>query len=192
MSDEAKARKKSSVRHTRAIQRDRSKRPSIAPPDDAVDPSGDLCSSGSLFGDGDASADPDLAGHDGLCAEPDLAASWLGCGGCARIEEARHVVDGSQAGIAAGCFGTIAHFSSRVVLPGADGHPAADAPTLESASSSALGSHALGIGPFPGRGRAGWFDLGYSDAQGLAAAGGGWPGAGRADCGSGQCGGHAA
>jgi hypothetical protein len=37
MSDEAKARKKSSVRHTRAIQRDRSKRPSIAPPDDAVE-----------------------------------------------------------------------------------------------------------------------------------------------------------
>lgn len=36
MSDETKARKTSSVRHTRAIQRDRSKRPSSAPPDEEV------------------------------------------------------------------------------------------------------------------------------------------------------------
>src|SRR3972149_5259615 len=34
MSDETKARKTSSVRHTRAIQRDRSKRPTSAPPDE--------------------------------------------------------------------------------------------------------------------------------------------------------------
>lgn len=36
MSDEPKPRKSSSVRHTRAIQRDRSKRPSGAPPDEEV------------------------------------------------------------------------------------------------------------------------------------------------------------
>ena len=36
MSDETKARKTSSVRHTRAIQRDRSKRPTSAPPDEEV------------------------------------------------------------------------------------------------------------------------------------------------------------
>lgn len=36
MSDEKKPRKTSSVRHTRAIQRDRSKRPTAAPPDEAV------------------------------------------------------------------------------------------------------------------------------------------------------------
>src|SRR3970040_1184577 len=36
MSDETKARKPSSVRHTRAIQRDRSKRPTSAPPDEEV------------------------------------------------------------------------------------------------------------------------------------------------------------
>ena len=37
MSDEKKPRKTSSVRHTRAIQRDRSKRPNSAPPDEAVE-----------------------------------------------------------------------------------------------------------------------------------------------------------
>jgi hypothetical protein len=37
MSDESKPRKTSSVRHTRAIQRDRSKRPGTAPPDEKVE-----------------------------------------------------------------------------------------------------------------------------------------------------------
>ena len=37
MSDELKPRKTSSVRHTRAIQRDRSKRPNAAPPDEKVE-----------------------------------------------------------------------------------------------------------------------------------------------------------
>lgn len=37
MSDESKPRKTSSVRHTRAIQRDRSKRPSTAPPDEHIE-----------------------------------------------------------------------------------------------------------------------------------------------------------
>jgi len=36
MSDETKPRKTSNVRHTRAIQRDRSKRPTSAPPDEEV------------------------------------------------------------------------------------------------------------------------------------------------------------
>jgi len=179
ISEEPKPRKTSSVRHTRASQRDRSKQPLREPLPEEVETLLEQLVSPIVYSQ--CASYQAMGLRQRILTLPVMVAFvlsliWRQVGSVTEavreLNKRRHLVGAAEDRQSASGLGAAARFPARVVPPGAAGVAAADAPALANAKATLELGHRPRVAALCGGVDPGWLDPGQPAAQsGFAARG---------------------